>query len=226
MSKLADRLKKAATNDTGVAVEKAAAKAAATLQHTTVETEIVLRTEADIKDNPIYKILNNESAMDDAQIVEALGKYLARDKSVSKEENDLRISQFAEFNRYYQDQMVSLAQKLAEFSHDDALSMYDDTVEGIKDKLGAFKGDIEPLVRALKVIREAEAAGKDPHALIEEVQKMTREEASLKEQVAYLEVGINMTDLELNSLESTSKRLKLDIELASETKSKKEPNKS
>ena len=58
--------------------------------------------------------------------------------------------------------------------------------------------------------------------MIEEVQKMTREEASLKEQVAYLEVGINMTDLELNSLESTSKRLKLDIELASETKSKKE----
>ncbi len=200
MGSLADRLKKATSNDTGAAVKEVAKAAKAIKAEIVTESEVVLRTEADIKDNPIYKILNNESGLDDAQIVDALGKMLARDKSLSKEENELKIAQFGEFNRYYQDQMVSLAQKLAEFSHDDALSMYDDTVEGIKKRLGDFKGDIEPLVRALKVIREAEASGKDPHALIEEVQKMTKEQTELQKKLTDLngrmdENGETITDL-------------------------------
>lgn len=208
-SSLVDKLQKAANANVETA-ENTGRKTRKAVE-TEVQTETVLRTETDIKGNPVYQLLNSSDTLDNAEIVEKLGVMLARDPSLGKQENMIKVSQFAEVNRYYQDQMVSLAQKLAEFSHDDALSLYDDTVESIKGRLVSFKSDIEPLVHALQVIKAAEDAGENPQAVIEKVQEMHKQKAELERQIEELSSQQMHNDSEISELSERSRSLQRTI---------------
>jgi hypothetical protein len=200
---LTERLKKAGT--------KAAANAN-TKNEMKVGVDAALRSEGDIRGNPIYTLLNSADTMEHAEIVDQLGKLLARDPSLSKDENLARLRQFEELNRYYQDQMIGLAQKLTDFSHDEALSLYDDTVEGIKKRLISFKTDIEPLVKALQVIRAAEESGQDPHKMIEAVQEIHKKRSELEEELRLLAEKKELNDGDISSLTARADRMREDVE--------------
>jgi hypothetical protein len=184
----------------------------ATVMAVSAQESAALRGEGDIRGNPIYILLNSADTMEHAEIVDQLGKVLARDPSLSKEENQARLRQFEELNRYYQDQMIGLAQKLTDFSHDEALSLYDDTVEGIKKRLISFKTDIEPLVKALQVIRTAEESGQDPHKMIEAVQELHKKRAELEEELRQLAEKKELNDGDISSLTSRADQMRETIE--------------
>lgn len=163
---------------------------------TATETESLNQTanqaaaqlEVQIQDNPLYQILHEDA--DDSEIIQKVAEALARDPELSREDNLQKIKDFALVNKHFQDQMISLAQRLAEFSNDEALSLYDDTVTKLQERLVNFGNDIGPLVRALQVIKEAEEQGKDPQDIINEVLDLRARGKELGESIAAGEESI------------------------------------
>lgn len=163
---------------------------------TATETESLNQTanqaaaqlEVQIQDNPLYQILHEDA--EDSEIIQKVAEALARDPELSREDNLQKIKDFALVNKHFQDQMISLAQRLAEFSNDEALSLYDDTVTKLQERLVNFGNDIGPLVRALQVIKEAEEQGKDPQDIINEVLDLRARGKELGESIAAGEESI------------------------------------
>lgn len=167
-----------------------------------------IQVDREIEKNPLYAILHSDKS--DAEIIEELGTFLTRNPEESAEENMKKIAYFTALNTYYQEKIIDLAKDAAEFTNDDAFSLFDDAVDRLQGRLQNFQGSIRPIVSALQVIKKAEDAGEDPMEMIQQVQAQQEHHADLERQLArrgLLKDGQKLSNEAITSLSAKIDRL-------------------
>lgn len=173
-------------------------------------------SEADIAKNPLYILLNAGDQLSNEELVEKLASALAFDPESDDEANIAKLADFDRLTAYYQNQMVALSKKLAAFSNDSAMSLYDEAVSTVQSRLLAFKSDINPLVRALHVMREAQAAGNDPQILIDTVKQLQADQADYEARLEQLKQEQEMRQKKIADETRVAKTYQERIELLSD----------
>lgn len=139
--------------------------------------------EADIKSNPVYVIITDES-LTDQQKIEKLYELKKYNAELTEEENLKNRDASNQFLLYAENQLMTSSQKGIEFTNDNAFALYDETIKELFSNIKTFKGYIEPFVQALQVLQKARDADISANQLIEAVTDLQDHIAKMRQEKA------------------------------------------
>jgi len=161
MTSLTERLKKNKTKTTK--------------KQSSVEAQVDVSTfviaESDIQKNTVYQIATDPSKSLKDRVDEVIA-LRAHNSELTTEENAANLKAVKETLIYFENSIMNAAMEANQFTHDDALSLFDDTVRTLQGRLISYKDYINPFVKALDVLGRAREAGMATSELLQEAQDL------------------------------------------------------
>ena len=142
-------------------------------------TQDFVITEADIKRNQVYQVATDTSKSLKQRVDEVVA-LRAYNPALTEEENAKNLQAVKETLVYFENSIMHAAMEANKFTHDDALSLFDDTVRTLQGRLRTYQNYINPFVKALDVLGKAREAGIPTSELLQEVQDLKDKGIALK----------------------------------------------